>query len=104
MGADDAGLGVDTDVAGDERLKAEAILVEGGGGIGEDTFVGGGTAAGGGPGETAEADAKPENSSPANKSWEMAEPAGFAVVTGGRVGSKFQLFNRGRPGAVAGGG
>ena len=68
------------DVDGEERLKAELTLPVGGG-IGDETLVGGGT--GGGPGETGDADAKPENSSAAKRSFEIAGASGFAVSTDG---------------------
>jgi hypothetical protein len=64
----------------EERLKAEPmLLVEGG--IVVETFVGAGT--GGGLGDIGDADAKPENSSAAKRSFEIAGTAGFATVTDG---------------------
>jgi hypothetical protein len=56
------------------------LIVEGG--MGDETFVGGGTV-GGGAGDTGDADAKPENSSAAKRSFDIAGAAGFAVVTDG---------------------
>lgn len=60
-----------------ERLKAELMRLLGGGGTGVETFVGGGTGGGAGIG-----DAKPENSSDENKSFEIAGIADLVVVTG----------------------
>ena len=81
MGTVDAGFGAGADVDGEERLKAELMsLVKGA--IGDETLVGGGTG-GGGPGDTGDADAKPENSSDAKGSFEIPGTAGFAVVTEG---------------------
>ena len=52
------------------------------GAVGDETLVGGGTG-GGGPGDAGDADAKPENSSDAKRSFETPGTAGFAVVTEG---------------------
>lgn len=80
MGTVDAGFGAGADVDSEERLKAELMsLVKGA--IGDETLVGGGTG-GGGPGDVGDADAKPENSSDAKRSFEIPGTAGFAVVTG----------------------
>jgi hypothetical protein len=77
----DAGFGVGMDVVVEERLKGEAMLaVEGA--IGDETFVSGGTV-GGGSGDIGDADAKPENSSAAKRSFESAGVAGFAVSNDG---------------------
>ena len=68
-----AGFGV-----GADKLNAELMFVLGAGrdvAIGVDTFVGGGT--GGGAGD---AEAKPENSSLANRSLDAAGTAGFGAV------------------------
>jgi hypothetical protein len=69
------------------------LLVEGG--TGDETFVGGRTA-GGGPGDTGDADAKPENSSATKRSFEIA------VVTDGCVNAKFNPFDGARTGAMGG--
>lgn len=81
MATADAGFGAGADVEVEERLKGEAMLA-GEGGSGDDTFVGGGTV-GGGPGNIGDADAKPENSSAAKRSFESAGVAGFAVGNDG---------------------
>lgn len=47
--------------------------------VGDVTLVGGGTG-GGGPGDAGDADAKPENSSDAKRSFEMAVTDGFGAV------------------------
>ena len=52
------------------------------GAIEDETFVDGCTS-GGGPDDTGDADAKPENSSDANKSFGTGEKAVFGVVAGG---------------------
>jgi hypothetical protein len=78
LGTVDAGFGAGADVDGEERLKAELILLVNGA-TGDETLVGGGTG-GGGPGD---ADAKPENSSDAKRSFEIPGTAGLAVVTAG---------------------
>jgi hypothetical protein len=57
-------------------------MLAGEGGIGDETFVPSGTV-GGGPGGIGDADAKPENSSAAKRSFESARVAGFAVGKGG---------------------
>ena len=81
MGTVDAGFGAGADVDGEERLKAELMLLVKGA-IGDETLVGGGTG-GGGPDIAGDADAKPENSSDAKRSFEIPGTAGFAVVTEG---------------------
>jgi hypothetical protein len=57
-------------------------MLAGAGGIGDETFVPTGTV-GGGPGGIDDADAKPENSSAAKRSFESASVTGFAVDKGG---------------------
>ena len=84
MGTVDAGFGAGADVDVEERLKAELMLLVKGA-VGEETLVGGGTG-GGGPGnagDEGDADAKPENSSDAKRSFEIPSTAGFAVGTEG---------------------
>jgi hypothetical protein len=81
LGTVDAGFGAGADVDGEERLKAELILLVKGA-TGDETLVGGGTG-GGGPGNVGDADAKPENSSDAKRSFEIPGTAGLAVVTEG---------------------
>jgi hypothetical protein len=78
LGTVDAGFGAGADVDGEERLKAELMLLVKGA-IGDETLVGGGTGGGG----SGDADAKPENSSDAKRSFETPGTAGFAVVTEG---------------------
>ena len=81
MGTVDAGFGAGADVDGEERWKAELILLVKGA-TGDETLVGGGTG-GGGPGNAGDADAKPEKSSDAKRSFEIPGTAGLAVVTEG---------------------
>lgn len=81
MGTVDAGFGAGADVDGEERLKAELILLVKGA-TGDETLVGEGTG-GGGPGNAGDADAKPENSSDAKRSFEIPGTAGLAVVIEG---------------------
>ena len=57
MGTIDAGFGAGADVDGEERLKAELILLVKGA-TGDETLVGEGTG-GEGPGNAGDADAKP---------------------------------------------
>ena len=97
MGVADTGLAAGADVDGEERMKAELILLDGGG-IGDETLVGGGT--GGGPGDTGDADAKPEKSSDANRSLETAGTADFVVDADGWVNAKFNPFDGARAGPV----
>ena len=78
MDSVDAGFGAGADVDGEERLKAEPMLLVKGV-IGDETLVGGGT----GGGSSGDADAKPENSSDAKRSFEIPGTAGFAVVPEG---------------------
>jgi hypothetical protein len=84
LGTVDAGFGAGADVDGEERLKAELMLLVKGA-IGDETLVGGGTGSGGpaNAGDEGDADAKPENSSDAKRSFEIPGTAGFAVVTEG---------------------
>lgn len=81
MGTVDAGFGAGADVDGEERLKAELMLLVKGA-IGDETLVGGGTG-GGGPGDAGDADAKPENSSDAKRSLETPGTAGLVGVIEG---------------------
>ena len=69
-----------------------------GGGIGDEALVGGGT--GGGPGETGDADAKPENSSAAKRSFETAGATGIVVFADGWENVKFNPFDGARAGPV----
>jgi hypothetical protein len=85
-------------VDGEERLKAELMLLVAGA-IGDETLVGGG-AHGGAPGNAGDADAKPENSSDANRSFGIPDTAGLAVVTDGCVTAKFNPFEEARIGLV----
>jgi hypothetical protein len=78
LGTVDVGFGAGADVDGEERLKAELMLLVKGA-IGDETLVGGGTGGGG----SGDADAKPENSSDAKRSFETPGAAGFAVATEG---------------------
>ena len=67
------------------------------GGIGDETFVGGG-AGGGAAGEAGEADAKPENSSDAKRSFESTGGAAFAGAAEAWVKLKFRAFDGARHG------
>jgi hypothetical protein len=98
LGTAEAGCSAGGDVEFEERLKAELMLLLVEGSIGDKTFVGGGT--GGAPGDRGDAEAKPENSSAAKRSLEIAGAAGFVVVTEGCVNAKFSPFDGARAGAV----
>jgi len=84
-----------------ERLKAEFIVLVGAlkeVSIGDETFVGGG-GAGTGAGD---ADAKPEKSSDAKRSSDIAGTAGFDAATGALVKAKLSPFDGARAGTGAG--
>jgi hypothetical protein len=93
----EVGCGAGAEVGFEERLKAELMLFVGSG-MGDETVVGGGT--GDAPGDRGDAEAKPENSSAAKRSFETAGAAGFVVVTEGFVNAKFSPFDGARAGPM----